>query len=49
MIAQNMKKVQKHLKRYYRRENAVCALCARHKRAVNTMQQLLAEEASWTL
>jgi len=43
------KKLKKHLKRDYRRENDVCALCARHKRAVNTMQQLLAVEAPWTL
>ena len=29
-------------KRYDRFENAVCALCARHESAVNTLQQLVA-------
>jgi len=41
-----MIKVQKKLKRYDRRQNAVCALCARREGAVNTLQQLLARRRS---
>jgi len=40
------KKVKNNLKRYDRRENSVCALCARRERAVNTLQQLLARRRS---
>jgi len=36
----------KNLNCYERRENAVCALCARRERAVNTLG---AVEAQWTL
>jgi len=36
MVAQNMKTVKNNLKRYARRENAVCALCGRRELAAAT-------------
>jgi len=41
IVVQNIKN-KNNLKRYDRRENAECALCARRELAVNTLQQLLA-------
>ena len=47
LCSQNRVKTSINLKRYDRRENAVCALCACRERAVNnTLQQLLPHRRS---
>jgi len=41
-LIKNIKKVKQYLKSYVRLDNNLCALCARRKRAMNTLQQRLA-------